>query len=496
MRRPVPPSSEIEPQFSCDEVAADPADLAQQLHALVAFSALGDLAGGLGDLAVEIADQRNQAVESAAVRRAVAARRVTRGRLCRTDRRTRVACPGGPAARARGSLIEVRRCTSVARYVGPLNAHPPNSNPVVHSILRPHVKRPRASAQTDVHPRLWVARTDSVPPMLRRASMVVVGLLVLVVPFVLSACGGNKPAGGNKPSGPSRSQTAAVAQRLCGAANQQIAKNLIDITSANAVVFLAASESRLNVIKPMFAEMTRIKASDDQKGKWNAFIAAQRHAVDAMQSLRTFVATKPTAGGDAVRAQFQDKAHEILSTGDGTKTAATAYGLPECARGPYLQSRVSGGATKDYVSSRVGVEFSYPAGWRQKLVNGESPETSVAFGDDSSDCGITVNQRAAPSSELGYARQQASSAMSTADSYSLIKVAPVRSSNGITGAEIVRRATIKGKTTAAHIAFFFGGGKRWVVDCVTSDVANFSRIDAEQFAPLIAGFVAIEKAPK
>ena len=322
-----------------------------------------------------------------------------------------------------------------------------------------------------------------------------VGLLVLVVPFVLSACGGNKP------SGPSRSQTAAVAQRLCGAANQQIAKNLIDIKSGNAVVFLAASESRLNVIKPMFAEMTRIKASDDQKGKWNAFIAAQRRAVDAMQSLRTFVATKPTAGGDAVRAQFQDKAHEILSTGDGTKTAATAYGLPECARGPYLQSRVSGGATKDYatkdyVSSRVGVEFSYPAGWRQKLVNGESPETSVAFGDDSSDCGITVNQRAAPSSGLGYARQQASSAMSTADSYSLIRVAPVRSSNGITGAEIVRRATIKGKTTAAHIAFFFGGGKRWVVDCVTSDVANFSRIDAEQFAPLIAGFIAIEQTPK
>ena len=103
MRRPIPPSSEIEPQFSCDEVAADPADLAQRLHALVAFSALGDLAGGLGDLAVEIADQRNQAVESAAVRRAVAARRVTRGRLCRTDRRTRVGCPGGPAARARGS---------------------------------------------------------------------------------------------------------------------------------------------------------------------------------------------------------------------------------------------------------------------------------------------------------------------------------------------------------------------------------------------------------
>jgi hypothetical protein len=323
--------------------------------------------------------------------------------------------------------------------------------------------------------------------------MVVVGLLALVVPFVLSACGDNSA---NKPSGPSRSQTAAVAQRLCGAANQQIAKNLIDLKSANAVVFLAASESRLRVITPMFAEMTRVKASDDQKDKWNAFIAAQRRAVDAMRSLRAFVATKPTAGGDVVRAQFQDRARQILLTGDGTKTAAAAYGLPECTRGPYLQSGAGGGATKDYVSSRVGVEFSYPAGWRQKLVNGESPETSVAFGDDSSDCGVTVDQREAPSSGVGYARQQASSAMSTADSYSLIRVAPVSSSNGITGAEIVRRATVKGKTTAAHIAFFFASGKRWVVDCVTSDVANFSRIDAEEFAPLIAGFTAIEQAPK
>jgi hypothetical protein len=326
------------------------------------------------------------------------------------------------------------------------------------------------------------------------ASILVVGLLVVVVPFVVSACGGAKP-GGAKPSGPSRSQTAAVAQRLCGAANQKLAKNSIDIKSGNAVVFLAASESRLNVIKPMFAEMTRIRASDDQKDKWNAFISAQRRAVEAMQSLRTFVATKPTVGGDVVRAQFQDKANQILSTGDDTKAAAAAYGLPECARGPYLQAQRSGGATKDYVSSRVGVEFSYPAGWREKLVNGASPETSVAFGDDSSGCGITVDQRAAPSSALGYARQAARSASSTADSYSLIRVAPVRAAN-ITGAEIVRRSTFTGKTSAAHIAFFFAGGKRWVVDCVTSNVADFNRIDAEQFTPLIAGFVAVEKAPK
>jgi hypothetical protein len=324
--------------------------------------------------------------------------------------------------------------------------------------------------------------------MSRMASILTVGLLVLAAPFVLSACGGDKP------SGPTRSQTAAVAQRLCGAANRRVAKDSLDIRGGNPVVFLAASESRLNVIKPMFTRMTRIKASDDQKDKWNAFISAQRRAVDAMERLRTFVATRPTVGGDAVRAQFQDRADKILSTGDATKAAAAAYGLPECERGPYLQGQGSVGDTKDYVSSRVGVEFSYPAGWREKRVSGSSDSTSVAFGDDASDCGIVVTRRAAPSSALGYARQQARSARSTADSYSLIRVAPVRASN-VGGAEIVRRSTVNGRKQAAHIAFFFLGGKRWVVDCVTSNVDDFDRIDAEQFTPLIAGFVAIEKAP-
>jgi hypothetical protein len=44
-------------------VAADPADLAQQLDALIGLGALVDLARGRGDLAVEVADQREQAVE-------------------------------------------------------------------------------------------------------------------------------------------------------------------------------------------------------------------------------------------------------------------------------------------------------------------------------------------------------------------------------------------------------------------------------------------------
>jgi hypothetical protein len=321
------------------------------------------------------------------------------------------------------------------------------------------------------------------------ASIRTVGLLVLAVSCVLSACGGDRP------SGPTRSQTAAAAQRLCGAANQRVAKASLDITRGNAVVFLAASESRLNVIKPMFAEMTSIKASDDHKDQWNAFILAQRRAVDAMERLRKFVATRPTVGGDVVRAQFQDHVNQILSTGNETKATAAAYGLPECERGPYLQGQASGGATKDYASSRVGAEFSYPAGWREKRVNGSSDSTSVALGDDYSDCAIVVTERAAPSSVLDYARQQARSAASTADSYSLIRVAPVRASN-ISGAEIVRRSTVNGKMEAAHIAFFFAGGKRWVVDCVTSNVDNFDQIDAEQFTPLIAGFVAVEMAPK
>jgi hypothetical protein len=318
------------------------------------------------------------------------------------------------------------------------------------------------------------------------ASILVGVLLLLAVAFVLSACGGD---------GRTKSQTAAAAQRLCAAANQRVAKDGLDFKRGNPVVFLAASESRLNVIKPMFARMTRIKASDDQKGKWNAFISAQRRAVGAMQRLRTFVATKPTAGGDAVRAQFQADVDQILATGNETKTAAAAYGLPECERGPYLQGQSTGGGTKDYVSSRVGVEFSYPAGWREKRVSGSSPSSSVAFGDDASNCGILVDQHAAPSSALGYARQQVRSARSTVESYSLIRVATVRASN-ISGAEIVRRSTINGRKEAAHIAFFFAGGKRWVIDCVTSAVDDFARIDAEQFTPLIAGFVAVVMAPK
>jgi hypothetical protein len=47
-------------------VVADPADLAQQLDALVGFGALVDLAGGGGDLAVEVTDQREQTVKPAA----------------------------------------------------------------------------------------------------------------------------------------------------------------------------------------------------------------------------------------------------------------------------------------------------------------------------------------------------------------------------------------------------------------------------------------------
>jgi hypothetical protein len=316
-------------------------------------------------------------------------------------------------------------------------------------------------------------------------TILIAGLLVLAVPFVLSAW----------PCGQTRSQTAAVAQRLCGAANRRVAKDSLDIKSGNPVVFLAASESRLNVIKPMFGEMTRIKASDDQKDKWNAFISAQRRAVDAMETLRAFAATKPTVGGDAVRTQFLEKVDQILSTGDATKAAAAAYGLSSASEALTCRARRASATPRTITPRRCTSSFSYPAGLREQQVSGTSESTSVAFGDDYSDCGILVDQHAAPSSALGYARQQAASALSTADSYSLIRVAPVRASN-ISGAEIVRRSTVKGRKEAAHLAFFFGGGKRWVVDCVTSDVNNFDRIDAEQFTPLIASFVAVEMAPK
>jgi hypothetical protein len=310
----------------------------------------------------------------------------------------------------------------------------------------------------------------------------------------LSACGGG---GDDKPSGPTKAQTAAAAQRLCAGANQQVAKKQIDIVPGNAVVFLAASESRLDVIKPMLTQMTAIKPSDEQKAKWDAFVAAQRRAVAAMEDLRTFVGNKPTGGGDAVRAEFQDKTAKILSTGDAATTAAAAYGLPECQKGPYLQTPGSGGGgdTKEYDSSQIGARFSYPAGWREKSVSGENPATSVAFGDDTSNCAVITNSRAAPSSALAYARQQARGARSTSGNYELIRIAPVKGAN-IEGAEIVRRATVKGKPDAAHIAFFFAAGQRWVVDCVTSDVAGFDGIDAEQFAPLIASFALLPKAPK
>ena len=47
-------------------VAPDAADLAQHLDALVGLRARVDLAGGGGDLAVEVTDQRHQAVQAPA----------------------------------------------------------------------------------------------------------------------------------------------------------------------------------------------------------------------------------------------------------------------------------------------------------------------------------------------------------------------------------------------------------------------------------------------
>ena len=44
-------------------VAPDTADLAEHRHALVGLGARVDLAGGGGDLAVEVSDQRHQAVQ-------------------------------------------------------------------------------------------------------------------------------------------------------------------------------------------------------------------------------------------------------------------------------------------------------------------------------------------------------------------------------------------------------------------------------------------------
>ena len=44
-------------------VAADAADLAEHVDAVVVAGALVDLAGGVGDLAVEVVDQRHQAVQ-------------------------------------------------------------------------------------------------------------------------------------------------------------------------------------------------------------------------------------------------------------------------------------------------------------------------------------------------------------------------------------------------------------------------------------------------
>ena len=96
-------------------VAADPADLAQQLDALVGLRALVDLAGGGGDLAVEVADQPEQAVEPPAG----SVGQLEGGEELAAGLPNRSACSGRIPWRASSActrfLIEVRRCTSVAR---------------------------------------------------------------------------------------------------------------------------------------------------------------------------------------------------------------------------------------------------------------------------------------------------------------------------------------------------------------------------------------------
>ena len=97
-------------------VVADPADLAEQLDALVGLSALVDLAGGGGDLAVEVADQREQAVEPSAG----AVGQLQRGEELAAGLPNRSVCSGRMPWRASSActrfLIDGAQVNSVARW--------------------------------------------------------------------------------------------------------------------------------------------------------------------------------------------------------------------------------------------------------------------------------------------------------------------------------------------------------------------------------------------
>jgi hypothetical protein len=312
----------------------------------------------------------------------------------------------------------------------------------------------------------------------------------------LAACGGS-----DKDDGPPRSETVASANRLCKAANAKVAKDSIDVNTTNPVVFLAGSETRYKIVKPMYGQMLKVKPAAHDEARWSAFIAAQRKAIAAMDDMRTLARTTPTGSGDQTRAKFQANVTTILDTGDVVGETGFDYGAFECEHGPYIRHvnkptglPPAGALTKHFISKEIGVAFNYPKGWHEKEVTGESSSSSVAFGDDTNNCGVIVTKRSAPGGKASnsaaattYARGQVAQGRKAADKYALVRVGP-ESAGNVDGAALVRRFTKDGTEYGGHIAFFFKNGKRNAIDCIAVDGAGFDKVDRDQFEPLIASF--------
>jgi hypothetical protein len=92
-----------------------------------------------------------------------------------------------------------------------------------------------------------------------------------------------------------------------------------------------------------------------------------------------------------------------------------------------------------------------------------------------------------------YAQGQVAYAKKNADGYKLVALETQPAQNA-TGVAIVRTSRKGRKQFAGRVAFFFTGGRRYVVDCHTDDPKRLAELDRQTYAPIARSVRVIRSA--
>ena len=142
-------------------------------------------------------------------------------------------------------------------------------------------------------------------------------------------------------------------------------------------------------------------------------------------------------------------------------------------------------ATKTYTNAKLGVSFSYPAGWQPLSLPGSPADFGIVTGAGETRCALVIERGAGPAnstqeSQFAFVRSRSAAAAQTAKHYQLRAIQAEQGAN-ISGVGLIRIADRQG----GHLGFFFRGRDVYAFDCITP-AAGLDQVDRQAFEPLLS----------